>query len=98
MDFEAAWRLAQEPVPPVVFGAWALLAAIVAVFIVRFRTDWREGVKAGAALVVAAVALGSLVWQVRRDTMVRFEIQYLRSQPDVTHEVRCEGMECYVAR
>ena len=56
-QFEAAWRLAREPLSAGVVGVWAMLGVLVVAFIVRFRTDWREGVKAGAALVAATVAL-----------------------------------------
>jgi cytochrome c-type biogenesis protein CcmE len=61
-----------EPVPAIVIGAWALGGLVVVAFIVRFRTDRREGVKAAAALVVAAVALGCFIWHARRDTTVHY--------------------------
>jgi hypothetical protein len=81
-----------EPVPAIVIGAWALVGLVVVAFIVRFRTDWREGVKAGAALVAAAVALGCFISYARHRAGgddYRFKIQGLPSQPDATLEVRC---------
>lgn len=53
----AAWRLAQEPVPAVVVGAWGLLGAVIAIFIVLFRWDWRAGVTLAGFLVAATVTL-----------------------------------------
>jgi cytochrome c-type biogenesis protein CcmE len=76
MTHEQLWsalRLAQEPVPAVVVGAWGLLGAVIAIFIVRFRSDWRAGVKAAAALVAASVALGYLVWRARQDPTVHYK-------------------------
>ncbi len=67
-QLEAAWRLAREPVAAGVVGVWAVLGVLVVAFIVRFRTDWREGVKAGAALVVASVALACLVSRARSES------------------------------
>jgi hypothetical protein len=61
MTHEQLWAVAQEPVPAAVVGAWGLLGAVIAVFIVRFRSDRHEGVKAGAALVAASVALAFLI-------------------------------------
>ncbi len=72
-QLEAAWRLAREPVAAGVVGVWAAIGVAVAVFIVRFRTDWGEGVKAGAALVAAGVALGLFVCCARRNPMVRHQ-------------------------
>ena len=71
-QFEAAWRLVREAVPPAVIGAWAVVGVVVALFIVRFREDRREGVKAGAALVVASVALGCFIFCVRHDKRVHY--------------------------
>jgi cytochrome c-type biogenesis protein CcmE len=71
-QLEAVWRLAQDAVPPVVIGVWAVVGVVVALFMVRFRKDWREGVKACAALVVASVALGCFVCWARRDTRVHY--------------------------
>jgi cytochrome c-type biogenesis protein CcmE len=62
-----------EPVPPIVVIAWALLAGLVGAFIIRFRSDWREGVRAGAALVGAAVALGCFIWHARQDRTVHYK-------------------------
>jgi cytochrome c-type biogenesis protein CcmE len=69
---EAVWRWAQESVPPVVIGAWAVVGVVVALFIVRFRKDWREGVKAGVPLAVASVALGCFICWARQDTTVHY--------------------------
>ena len=70
MTHERLWAVAQEPVPAMVVGAWGLLGAVIAVFIVRFRSDLREGVKAGAALVAASVALGFFIVRAREASRV----------------------------
>jgi hypothetical protein len=57
-----AWRLAQEPVPAVVVGAWGLLGAVIAVFC----SDWRAGVEVGVPLVAASVALVFIVGWARQ--------------------------------
>jgi cytochrome c-type biogenesis protein CcmE len=71
-QLEAVWRLVQQAVPPVVIGAWAVVGVLVALLIVRFRNDRREGLKAGAALVTASVALGCFICAVRHDPMVHY--------------------------
>lgn len=71
-QLEAGWRLAQQALPPVVVGVWAVVSVAVALFIVRFRTDAREGVKAGAALAVASIALGCFVYWARHDTRIHY--------------------------
>jgi cytochrome c-type biogenesis protein CcmE len=83
-QLEAAWRLAREPVAAVVVGVWAVLGLLVAAFIVRFRTDWREGVKAGVALVAASVALVLLVvWQAEQEPPEYFwDVRRVVAYPD----------------
>jgi len=72
-DLEAAWQWAEGPVPPVVVGVWAVVGVVVALFIVRFRKDWRAGMKAGVPLVVASVALGCFVCWARQDRRGHYE-------------------------
>jgi cytochrome c-type biogenesis protein CcmE len=101
-QLEAAWRLARAAVPPVVIGAWAVVAAVVALFIVRFRKDWREGVMAGAALIAATVALGCLVWRARAESLEGFQyVEKVVANPqvmfdkalDVCGHVACGSIE-----
>ena len=68
MTHEQLWAVAQEPVPAVVVGAWGLLGAVIAVFILRFRGEWRAGVKAGAALVAASVTLALIILCAREES------------------------------
>ena len=70
MRHEQLWAVAQEPVPAVVVGAWGLLGAVFAVFIVRFRSDLLGGVKAGAALVGASIALAFFIVRAREASTV----------------------------
>ena len=89
-QLEAAWRWAHAPLPASVFGAWALLAALVAVFIVRFRKDWREGAKAAAALVAASVALGFLVWRASRESPEFLYVDQVIRNPEVMGDRRLQ--------
>jgi len=83
-QLEAAWRWAREPVPAVVVGVWAAVALLVALFVVRFRKDWRAGVKAGVALVAASLALGCLVSRARSESPEEFRyVDQVVANPEV---------------
>jgi hypothetical protein len=71
MTLEQLCAAAQEAVPAVVVGTWGLLGAVIAIFIVRFRNDWRAGAKDAAALVAASVALVYFVWRAREQQTIQ---------------------------
>jgi cytochrome c-type biogenesis protein CcmE len=90
-QFEAAWRLAREPVAAVVVGAWAVLGLLVVAFIVRVRTEWREEVKAGVALIAATVALGCLVWRATPAPLEGLQrVEQVVANPEVMRDRRLE--------
>ena len=76
--------------PPVVIGAWAVVGAVVARFIVRFRKDRREGVKAGVSLLASSVALVFLVvWQAEQEPPESFwDVGRVVAQPDAVRGKR----------